>query len=104
VSKDVLYAAYVAHCGEINSHPKPLGDFTEQLQQLYPTIASGRRRVGDGEKRSYTYSGIRLSDAMARRAYARDTELEALTGVMEFKRDAGGWPIARNDGGDFYTA
>jgi hypothetical protein len=37
----------------------------------------------------------------ARRVYTHDTELEVLTGVMEFRRDAGGWPIARNDGGDF---
>jgi hypothetical protein len=40
----------------------------------------------------------------ARRVYTHDTELEVLTGVTEFKRDAGGWPIARNNGGDFYTA
>jgi hypothetical protein len=45
-----------------------------------------------------------LSDEVARRVYTHDTELEVLTGVTEFKRDAGGWPIARNDGGDFYTA
>jgi hypothetical protein len=75
------------------------------MTYLRPTPdAYGRRRVGDGEKRLYTYSGIRLSDEVARRVYTHDTELEVLTGVTEFKRDAGGWPIARNDGGDFYTA
>jgi putative DNA primase/helicase len=108
IDKDVLYAAYVAHCDAVRSPPKALGDFTEQLQQIYPTVKAGRRRIGD--KRVHTYVGIRLSDEMAARVYLRDAEREAMLGevlgdpVVEFKRDANGWPIVRNGGGDFYSA
>jgi putative DNA primase/helicase len=108
VDKDVLYAAYVAHCEAIHSRPKELGDFTEQLQQIYPSVKAGRRRIGD--TRVHTYGGIRLSDDMAAKVYLRDAEREAMLGdvlgepVVAFMRDANGWPIIRSGGAaDFYA-
>jgi putative DNA primase/helicase len=94
VTKSVLYDAYTAHCHSVGAHPKPLGDFTEQLIELYPTIKSGRRRIGNGE-RVQMYSGIGLNAETAARVYMIDAELSDMLGEVAFKIDDNGLQVAR---------
>jgi putative DNA primase/helicase len=103
VDKHVLYSTYVEYCEELHAKVQSLGDFTEGLQAIHPTVRVSRRRKGENHQ-VRCYRNIRLNLETAFRVYQVEQESYDDLGLGEpltvIKCDPSGWPVPRQ-GGDF---
>jgi putative DNA primase/helicase len=99
--KNPVYAMFERYCTEINAKVMTKGDFTEELQKVFPNVRAGKRRrtptERDQREREHTYFGIRLNEATAHRVYEVEDDGIGL-GLIEVKLDPNGWPIPRPHG------